>query len=281
MSSGTGDRRVPPVRPVLPGQRVAGPRDMLDEGLRIVDAARERGVVLRLMGGLAVRVHCELIAFCERDYSDLDMVGLKAQSKELIALFRDLGYRFDLHTSQATSGRQLQFVRPCAHDAGGAPLHEDDHVDVFLDVFKMDHEIVLKDRLGLDEYTIPVTDQLLTKLQIHRPDEKDVRDTLTLLKDLEIADEEAPGVIGLRRLAEVCAGDWGLYHDVELSLERSAAMLGDYLLAAEEAERIRAGVARVREALEAAPKSLAWRLRARVGERRLWYDVVEEQGEEL
>jgi hypothetical protein len=273
-------RAVPPVRPLIPKPEGFAPADMLDEGLRIIDAARERGIVLRLLGGLAVRVHCDLIAFCERDYSDLDMVGLKAQSKDLLALFRDLGYSFDMHTMQATDGRQLQFVRPCEHDAGGAPPHEDDHVDVFLDTFKMDHRIQLKHRLALEEYTIPVTDQLLTKLQIHRPDEKDVRDILTLLKDLELADEEAPGVIGLTRLAELCAGDWGLYHDVELNLDRCAALISDYLLTGEEAARIRERLARLRASLEAQPKSLAWRLRARVGERRPWYDVVEEQGEQ-
>ncbi len=272
--------RVPPVRPSLPGAGAYDPRDMLDEGLRIVDAARERGVVLRLLGGLAVRVHCDLIAFCERDYSDLDMVGLKAQRKQVIALFRDLGYEFDLHTMQATRGRQLQFVRPCRHEEGGVPVHEDDHVDVFLDRFKMDHEIELKDRLTLDDYTIPVTDQLLTKLQINRASEKDVRDTLTLLKDLALGDEEAPGTIGLRRLADPCARDWGLYHDVERSLDHCAAVLSDYLLTPEETARIRERLARVRAALEAAPKTLAWRARARVGERRPWYDVVEEQGEQ-
>ncbi|HSL94436.1 MAG TPA: hypothetical protein VLA35_00740 [Thermoleophilia bacterium] len=281
MTPGTATpSRVPPVRPSLPGAGAYDPRDMLDEGLRIVDAARERGVALRLLGGLAVRVHCDLIAFCERDYSDLDMVGLKAQRKQVITLFRDLGYEFDLHTMQATRGRQLQFVRPCRHEEGGSPVHEDDHVDVFLDTFKMDHEIELKDRLTLDAYTIPVTDQLLTKLQINRASEKDVRDTLTLLKDLKLADEEAPGTIGLRRLAEPCAKDWGLYHDVERSLDRCAAALSDYLLTDEEAARVRDGLARVRAALEAAPKTLAWRVRARVGERRPWYDVVEEQGEE-
>ena len=57
-------------------------------------------------------------------------------------------------------------------------------------------------------------------------------------------------------------------------------MMSDYLITAEGAERIRAGVARVREAVETAPKPLARRLRARVGERRPWYDVVEEQSEE-
>jgi hypothetical protein len=37
----------------------------------------------------------------------------------------------------------------------------------------------------------------------------------------------------------------------------------------------------VRRALEDAPKSRRWRRRAKVGERRPWYNDVEEQDEEL
>lgn len=46
-----------------------------------------------------------------------------------------------------------------------------------------------------------------SRREIHRPDEEDVCDTLTLLKDLEIVDGGAPGAIALRRLAEAGAQD--------------------------------------------------------------------------
>ena len=38
------------------------------------------------------------------------------------------------------------------------------------------------------------------------------------------------------------------------------------------------GIDRLTAALEAAPKSVRWRVRARVGTRVRWYDEVEEQG---
>jgi hypothetical protein len=126
-----------------------------------------------------------------------------------------------------------------------------------------------------------VSDQLLTKLQVHKPDEKDVRDVLTLFKDLEVADDEEPGVIGLAYLAARCADDWGLQHDVELNLDRVEALLPQYLLTPDEEAHVRQGLERLRAALAAAPKSLGWRLRAKVGERRPWHNDVEEQGEEL
>ncbi len=254
---------------------------MVDEARSIVDAARERDVVLRLYGGLAVRAYCDVIAFCARDYSDVDLIGLKTQQGEIRRLFVDLGFEENLHFAQATRGRQLQFVRPCLHSDGDTRAHPDDHVDVSLDTFKMDHEIDLESRLTLDDYTIPVSDQLLTKLQVHKQDEKDVRDVLTLLKDLELADAEGPGVIGLSHVASRCAEDWGLYHDVERSLTRAENMLQDYALPDEDEGRVRDGLARLHRAIEDAPKSVRWKLRARVGEHRQWHNDVEEQEEGL
>jgi hypothetical protein len=46
------------------GQSVVEIRaDMLKEARRIIDAARIDGVILRLMGGLAVRIHCTSVDF--------------------------------------------------------------------------------------------------------------------------------------------------------------------------------------------------------------------------
>ena len=144
----------------------------------------------------------------------------------------------------------------------------------------MDHEIALGDRLAFDPYTLSLTDTLLTKLQVFKPGEKDLRDILTLLKDVEVGEDEPSGEISATSIARRCATDWGLYHDVERSLARCAVAVREFGL--DEAERARIGrrLERLQEALEAAPKSLGWRLRARVGERRAWHNVVEEQGED-
>ena len=85
-------------------------------------------------------------------------------------------------------------MRTCRHvEADGAPAHDDDHVDVFLDTFRMDHEIELAGRLDSDRYTVSLSDLLLTKLQIFRVNEKDIRDIVTLLDDVEVGEHDAPG----------------------------------------------------------------------------------------
>jgi len=252
--------------------------EMVHEARLIIDEATARQLVLRLYGGLAVRAHCDVISFCERDYSDVDMIGLAVQRVELRGLFADLGFAEEFHVAQATLGTQLAFVRPCIHTDGESRVHGDDRVDVFLDTFRMDHELHLSTRLTLDDYTISVTDQLLTKLQVFRLEEKDVRDVLTLLKDVELGEQEGRRTIGTAYIAARCAEDWGLYHDVERNLEQCARRLGDHALPQAEQARITQRLARLSAAIAAAPKPLRWRLRARIGERRPWHNHVEEQG---
>jgi hypothetical protein len=260
---------------------------MSREGDRIVDAARARGITLRLIGGLAVREHCAELTFCDRDYSDLDMAGQRGQLKAIVGLFAYLGYAENTYVRLSTGGRQLQFTRPCVHtEAGwGRAVHPDDHVDVFLDTVKMDHEIDLGGRFELaDDHTLPSTDLLLTKLQIHTMNEKDLRDILTLLKDVPVREGLARATDGdaidASHIAAECAADWGLYYDVVASLKRARAALERYELTAEERSRVGVAIDRLSRAIDEAPKSRAWRRRARVGTRKPWYNVVEDQGGE-
>jgi hypothetical protein len=253
--------------------------DMIVEAKRIIDAAREQGMVLRLVGGLAVRFHCEALDFCERDHGDIDLVGHRRDANRIASLFADLGFEETMHVRLATGGRQLQFARERPRKEAWARYDRpvDDHVDVFLDTFKMDHAIDLADRLDLDGYTITVSDVLLTKLQMANLNEKDERDIFTLLRELELGIADDPNAIDVPYVARLCARDWGLYHDVELNLARLEGRLGAYTLEPDVRDRVRKSLARLREAIEAEPKSRAWRLRAKVGTRLPWHDTVEEQ----
>ena len=253
--------------------------EMAAEGRRIVDAARERGLTLRLIGGLAVRDHCEELVFCSRDHSDLDMVGLTREAPGLVSLFEALGYRERLHVREATRLRQAQFGRPCVHGSadGAYAVHAEDHVDVFLDVFRMDHTVDFRERLAIEQYTVSAGDLLLTKLQVFGAEERDLRDIVTLLKDDELADEDAPGTVNVKYVAELCARDWGLYYDVTQNLRRCAESLASYGLERRAEDHVRAALARLTEEIENAPKTRFWRWRAKIGTRARWHELVEDQ----
>jgi hypothetical protein len=265
---------------------------MMDEALLIVDAARQAGVQVRLIGGLAVRRHCLDVGFMDREHSDIDLVGLSEQSKELHEVFTGLGYVENRYVTQATDAGQLQYVRleappePRTHlderpheaaPARKAPLV--DHVDIFMDVMRMDHDLDVRDSLDIDEYAISPADTLIAKLQIGKINEKDVHDVIALLKDLPLREADDDVSIDVPYLAEVCARDWGLYHDLTTNIGIVLEMIDDYDLTEEETARTYASLTAIREAFEEERKSLRWLLRARVGQRMPWRREIEDQGE--
>jgi len=253
-----------------------GRHQMLDEALAIVDAADADGVEARLVGGLAVLALCADGSPHRREHRDLDLVAPRPAARRLLATFARLGYEENAHVRLASAGALLQVYRPCAHPGPAGPLHADDRVDVYLDAFRQHHAIPLRHRLRRHPYTLPPSDVLLAKLLRTRMSETDVEDVVALLRDVEVRDDEGPGVIGRRYLARACARDWGLYHDVAGNLARVAAEAQGLDLPPGGAAHVRATAAGIGAALEVARKGPRWRLRARIGERLPWYDAVDE-----
>jgi len=183
----------------------------------------------------------------------------------------------------ATRNRQLQFFRQCEHPDSTYHhfIHPDDHVDIFLDTFRMDHDVPLQDRLDPERYTISLTDVLLTRLQVTNVNVKDLRDIVTLLKDAPLSDHDEPGVINAAYIGALCGDDWGLYRDVTAALDKAPTVLDDTGLGADldedGRELVRQAVLRLRQAVEGQPKSRGWRRRAKTGERKPWSNLVEER----
>ncbi len=148
------------------------------------------------------------------------------------------------------------------------PAHQR-HVDVFLDVLRMCHTLDFRRRLTLDAQTLPVADLLLSKLQIIEMTERDVLDTLAILRDqpMQLSDDVG---ISLQRLTEVCGGDWGWWRTSRATLEKLSARSDDDPL------ECRDQILRLREFLRDAPKSPRWRARAIIGEHKRWYGLPEE-----
>src|SRR5664279_6030385 len=84
---------------------------MMAEARRIIDAGNGRGVVLRLTGGLAVRHYAIDLEFAERDYSDIDLIGLAREAGGIGELFTDLGYLENISVATATLASQRQYFK--------------------------------------------------------------------------------------------------------------------------------------------------------------------------
>jgi len=237
------------------------------ESRRVIDAGRERGIYLRVVGGLAIKLHCPSATHrgLSRGYADIDYVGYAKQSIPIKRLFEDLGY-FPHRRFNAMQGRtRLIFAHP----------DKQIDVDIFLDIFQMCHKLSFSNRLHLDDYTIPLSDLLLTKLQVVQLNEKDVKDIYSILYDHEVAYSVDKEVIDAGRIVDICADDWGWYKTVMMTLDKCLGMTDKYL-SGEEHGKVEARIEQLKQDIEAAPKTVRWKLREAVGEKVRWYDLPEE-----
>jgi len=241
---------------------------MPEEAKRIVDYSTQRGVQLRLMGGLAVRMHCTSLSFCERPYSDIDLIGLGSQAAGIEEMFNDLGYTPDREFNALHGGQRLKFEDHVNNR----------HVEVFLDKFRMDQTLDFRGRLEIHPYTISLSDLFITKAQVVKMNEKDFHDLFSLFRDHKIGIDDREGVINARYVAQLCAHDWGLYHTVLRNLERIPEFYDHFKLDAAERESMNRRLWILKLMIIEEPKGPIWKARDRLGERLPYYEEVEQVG---
>jgi hypothetical protein len=247
------------------------PSDVVKQSTEAIDMARERGIPLRLLGGMAVRVLTPDFPPRHRDDQDMDFASTDGDKSGLLALFDELGYVGDKRFNTLHGHRQMYFRTPDGSRA----------VDVIMNKLMMCHELVFKDRIGRMPYTLDVTDLLLTKLQVVEQNEKDVQDICYLLAAFEVAPGDEAGQIGLGRIDDIIGSDWGWWRTVTGNLDRVAELLSTTLSALVPAGAPYDPVAQaraLREHADSCSKSMKWKVRAKVGERSRWYELPEEAG---
>ncbi|HUQ43433.1 MAG TPA: hypothetical protein VM451_03355, partial [Candidatus Limnocylindria bacterium] len=149
------------------------------------------------------------------------------------------------------------------------------------------------DRLDKAQPTLPVADLLLSKLQVVKINRKDVLDALILLAEHPLAQDDGArdetqgeGAISLPRILAHTSSDWGWWRTATGNLKVLEHYLdtefteADVDIGGERPVRYdpRAQVAALLEAINDAPKSTRWKIRATVGERQQWYVEPEEVG---
>lgn len=232
-------------------------RELLDEALRLIARARASGIEARLIGGLAILHHD--IELRERGGSrpinDIDLMVPAGAHRLLAQLLIEAGYAPEERFNALNGHRRMVFHGP------------DWDLDVLVGIFEMCHRIDMSTRFDLDYPTLPVTDLLLTKLQIVKLNAKDAGDTVDLVTAHALG-EGAGDHIDLERLRSLVRNDWGLWRTITETVETVIATNPP----AEVADRLQALLG----ALHAAPKSARWKLRARVGDRVAWYVLPDE-----
>ncbi|MGO9646308.1 MAG: hypothetical protein ACLPY5_16365 [Candidatus Bathyarchaeia archaeon] len=245
--------------------------DIVKEAERILDRADKQRLTLRLFGGLAIRFHCPSATHrsLERKYADIDFMGLSKQLSGVKSLFPELGYTPREIFNAISGGRRLIF-------------NDVDHgrrVDIFMDIFQMCHKFEMKNRLALDKQTISLADLLATKLQVVRITEREYRDIIALIHDHEIGDSDAPEIINAGYLALLCGKDWGIYKTFSINITNILNALDQFDLDTKYQDVVRSRLVELKSIFEATSKSTIWKARAKIGERKQWYELPEEDRE--
>ncbi|MGW8251471.1 MAG: hypothetical protein ACWGO1_12575, partial [Anaerolineales bacterium] len=150
------------------------------------------------------------------------------------------------------------------------------HIDIFFDKLDFSHVIPLKGRLEAEQLTLPLAELLLEKMQIAQINEKDLIDTIMLLREHPIgqSDDET---INCQVVCGLLANDWGFWRTVTGNLKLTYEYLDRYdQLSAEDKKVVRQRIEELHRRIDETQKSARWRLRAKVGERVKWYKDVEE-----
>jgi hypothetical protein len=238
--------------------------DAAEEAKTIVTVAQEKGVTLRVIGGVAIRLHCHgQHSKHLRDYNDIDLFGLERESEGISSVFEEMLYAPNIKYNMLYGKTRLQFMHRETQKS----------VDVLLDKFRMDHTIDFRPDIGLDNLTIPITDLLLTKLQIVKLNEKDVKDIVAILEDHGLGHSNDLETLNLAHMAQVCARDWGLHKTITDNISRMDNLTR--ILGIEETANLKEKLDAILYTLTTTKKALKWKMRNLIGERVKWYNDIE------
>ena len=247
--------------------------DFYTERTRILDAlaqSENKHVIIRLIGALAFRTHCPKYGYIQdklgRKFTDFDFASYPRFVKDIRRILTELGYEEDKQVTQLFGDRRMLFHDP----AFGR------HADVFFNSLDFCHPVSFIGRLEAEELTIPLAELLLEKMQIVQINEKDLIDSIMLLREHPIGDVDKETVNAVV-IARILRNDWGYWRTFTGNLKVLDETLDQYDgLSDEDRQVVRKRIGELENRIEAVPKTLRWKARAQIGERVKWYKDVEE-----
>jgi len=257
----------------IPLDEYPRPEMFLEETCRLIERAQAQGIVLRVMGPIAlhlyfpgyVELYHRMERLGDRVFTDIDFASYGKFRGKLVPFFQSQNYEIEKRAAMISGNtRHIYF-------GGNVPM-----VDVFYDQLAYNHPISFKGRLEAHPQCIPLAELLLQKLQIVQINDKDLKDAMLLFLAASIGEDDRQG-INLPYILRLFADDWGFYYTATTNLAKvKAAMGGVAALNDSQRDTICRKVDLVLQKIEAAPKTGNWKRRAKVGTQKVWYNLVED-----
>jgi polyhydroxyalkanoate synthesis regulator phasin len=256
------------------------------ECVDLLKKAQEKGIVMRILGAMAVYIHSgnnarlreiHRMRFGEGVpmFTDLDLMAYSKQMNDIKKFFESLGYKPDRMINILFPGKRLIYYHPEGKY----------HIDVFFNKLEFSHDVPFGDspgkgRLELSFPAISPTDVVLEKLQIHHINRKDLVDLIVMFLSHELSDRDGDGLINKKYIAKLLADDWGFWYDARENLGKvkgmTSTLVKEGILKEDEAQIVVKKVDELIKAIDEEPKTKNWEKRAKKGTKEKWYREVDE-----
>jgi hypothetical protein len=243
--------------------------ELLSLGMDIIQESEKDGAKLRLLGGLAYYINSPIarnLPQFKRIYKDLDFVVNSKGTSAVTKAFKKYGWTDDQQFNALHGATRMLFYYGEEYDL---------QVDIFVSIFEQCHTLNFEKRLSLNSLTIPIADLLLTKLEIHQLNHKDVLDLVMLLYDHDFGCENKEETKELEYIMKITRDDWGWYTTVHDNLDVLDGMLDEFVQG-DDRQRIHSTLNWIRTSIESSQKSLKWTMRSYLGRKIQWYELPEE-----
>jgi hypothetical protein len=255
----------------IPLDEYPAPELYLEEARRLTIEGEKQGVILRVMGPIAlhfyfpeyVDLYRRMERLGERVFTDIDYASYGKCRGKIVPFFEKQGYELEKRAAMLSGNtRHIYF-------GDRIPM-----IDVFFDELAYNHPINYRGRLEINIYSVSLTDLLFQKLQIVQINDKDLKDAMLLLLAAPLGETDQ-GAINARYLARLFADDWGFYYTATTNLQKvKTAMMNVTVLDDSQRDAIGQTADRLLQRIESEPKSGKWKKRAQTGTKKLWYNEV-------
>jgi hypothetical protein len=255
----------------IPLEEYPQPEAYLDEARLLTKEGDKLGVILRVMGPIAlhfyfpnyVDLYRKMERLGDRVFTDIDYASYGKCRGKIVPFFEKQNYTLEKRAAMLSGNtRHIYF-------GDRIPM-----IDVFFDQLSYNHPIDYRGRLEIDPYCVSLTDLLLQKLQIVQINDKDLKDGMLLLLAAEVGDTDKD-MINAKYVAKLMSDDWGFYYTSTQNLEKiKSASIDVPVLTDQHRLAIAQNADRIIQAIENAPKSGKWKGRAKVGTKKTWYNEV-------
>ena len=259
----------------IPLDEYPKPEIYLDEARYLTDEAQKQGLILRVMGPIAIHyyfpdyidLYRRMERLGERIFTDIDYASYSKSRGKMVAFFNKHEYELEKRAAMLSGGERHIFF------GGAIPM-----IDIFYDRLNYNHPIDYRGRLEIHPYCVSLTDLLLQKLQIVQINDKDIKDGMLLLLAAPLGEVDK-NTININYIAKLLSEDWGFFYTsttnlvkIINSLDSVVALTGDHR------SIIRGKVDELLRYIEKAPKSGRWKSREKTGIKKIWYNEVTDWG---